>query len=197
MAVSESFPATTPEEREFRDFLLTVEREALNNAELLVGRDLAEDVFHDVAQHLYRKWAKLPLESHSKAYFLTCISNRALTYKRRDRKYEELPASVDELPPLQTAPADPFSGELHAIDVIGPVLQTVPEQRRYVWVMRLQGRSNDEIAAQLGIDVQVVRKYMRIATAEVIEGLEHRGVSLSFETLLTLLPPKISEANDD
>lgn len=197
VAVIEPFEATTPEEREFRDFLLSVEREALAAAELLVGRDAAEDVFHDVAHHLYGKWAELPPESHTKAYFITCITNRALTYKRRARKYEELPANLDEVPALQSPAADPFSNELRAIDVIEPVLQMVPEQRRFVWVMRLQGRSNEEIAAQLDIDVQVVRKYMRMATAEVTKGLERSGINLSFDSLLTLLPARTSEASDE
>jgi RNA polymerase sigma factor (sigma-70 family) len=197
VAVSEAFEANTPEEREYRDFLRSVEQEALANAEMLVGRDYAEDVLQDVAVHIYRKWAELPPEKHTKAFFLTSITNRALTYKRREKRYEELPAVVDELPGLQVPAPDPFTGELRAIDVIEPVLKTVPEQRRFVWVMRIQGWSNEQIAAKLDIDVQVVRKYMRIATAEVEKGLEQNGVELSFESLLTLLPARTSEDTDE
>ena len=197
VGVHEPFPATTPVEQEFREVYLAVEKQALARAEAMVGRFVAADVVQDVALRLFRKWEELGPDKHTAGYFLTCVTNRAIDFKRRDKKLDSLPDKADEIPAFQVPANDPFIPEIRPIDALRPVLETIPDTRRYVWVMRLQGMSNEDIAARLEISENMVRKHMRLATSEVAEGLLRSGISLTPETLRALLPARTSEATND
>jgi RNA polymerase sigma factor (sigma-70 family) len=198
--VVEQLQATTPAECELRDVYRLAEAPSLAIAEALVGTHAAEDVLHDVFVKLREEWEKLPPEAHSSSYFIQCVRNRAIDFRRRERKYTELPDEEEELENIEAfrvPTPDPVSGHMASIDVVGPILAQIPTQRRRALVLRLQGIESIDVASRLGIDAQVVRKYVRMATAELIAGLEQMGIAPTAETLAGLLPAITSEPTNE
>jgi RNA polymerase sigma factor (sigma-70 family) len=188
--------ATTPAERELREVYRIAEAPALAVAEALAGPNAAEDVLHDVFVKLHEEWEKLPPESHSSRYFIQCVRNRAIDLRRREGKYTALPEDEEELESIEALrlpTPDPISGRIPSIDAVMPVLKTIPLQRRRALLLRLQRMTSVEVAERLGIDPQVVRKYVRKAAEELIVGMDTMGIAATSETLTGLLSASTSE----
>ena len=194
--VVEQLAATTPAEREIREVYLLAEQRALAVAEVYAGKEAAEDVLHDVFVKLSNEWEELPPEAHTASYFIQCVRNRAVDLRRRESKYTELPTQDEEVEAIeafQVPTPDPLTGEIPSIDVMSPLLARIPAQRRRALLLRLQGMKSSEVAAKLGIDAQVVRKYVRTAAAELIAEMDRTGIAATLETLAGLLTATTSE----
>ena len=128
----------------------------------LSNRDEAEDTVQEVFIELWNQHHKFTSFDHVKSFLYLTIRNKSLNIikhaKIRD-KYatEEFGLYRDEAY---------FEDQLIKSEVTGQIFQVIeklPEQRRKIVLLNMEGLNNNEIAEDLGISVNTVKLQKKIA----------------------------------
>ena len=126
---------------------------------LLLRQDEAEDLAQNVFVKIWNFRAHLP-EVHSLgAYLYRMTRNTALEYARKHRMHVEL---SEEYAETTAVDEEYFAREMRSR--LESRIAEMPERRRQVITLsRLEGKSNDEIAAILGISKKTVENHLNAA----------------------------------
>jgi RNA polymerase sigma-70 factor (ECF subfamily) len=128
---------------------------------------------HDLAQELYLKVAGLEARfevTHARAYLFRMAANLVIDHQRREQRQGGLLAEVESLLAGTAGPVSPerqvmAQQELRAL--VAAVEQLPPATRRVFKRNRFDGRTQREIAAELGISQTAVEKHIRKALARL------------------------------
>jgi RNA polymerase sigma-70 factor (sigma-E family) len=145
---------------EFLDGRLT---ELLRFAVLLCGgRELGEDVLHDVLLRAYERWDRISQADSPYAYVRTMLVHQHLAWRR---KWSRQVPTADLVDPRSTPD---HAIELTDRDDVRERLATLPPRQRAVVVLRYYGGLTDsEIAATLDCSSGTVRGYLSRALASM------------------------------
>jgi len=160
----------TDKRRRFEQiFILAFPKVKAFALKLLGNKDDAEDIAQDVFVMLWnnaRLWENGNLRD---AYLYTTTRNSVLDLLRHRtvvRTYEEREKSF-----TASLTAPDFQDDLYAEElelIVKLALDTMPEQRRRVFVMSRQGgMTNSKIAEELGISVRTVEHHIYLALREL------------------------------
>lgn len=120
------------------------------------NRDAAEDIVQEFFCHLWENRRKMAHITSFKTYFYTSIRNRSLNYLRDNHL-----VSIDKHDVITD---DDFLREMMQEEVyreLYAALQKLPEKCRRIFALKLEGKSNQEIADILGITDDTVRSQLR------------------------------------
>jgi len=128
---------------------------------------------HDLAQELFLKVAALEARlevTHARAYLFRMAANLVIDHQRREQRQGGLLAEVESLLAGTAGPVSPerqvmAQQELRAL--VAAVEQLPPAIRRVFKRNRFDGRTQREIAAELGISQTAVEKHIRKALARL------------------------------
>ena len=135
---------------------------------------------HDLAQELYLKVSALETRlevTHARAYLFRMAANLVIDHQRREQRQGSLLAEVES---LLSGSAGGISPERQVMaqeelrDLIAAVEQLPPATRRVFKRNRFDGRTQREIAEELGISQTAVEKHIRKALARLAA---HRHVA--------------------
>lgn len=133
-------------------------------AEILKDRVTAEDIAQDVFARVWLLRGTLPEIRSFGSYLYAMTRNSALLHLKRRRPsitIEEFDFTVDQSVDSRMEAED-------KAEAIRRIVEAMPERRRRVFTLsRDEGKSNDEIAAILGIKKKTVENLMNAALRDI------------------------------
>lgn len=149
------------------------------------SEEAAKELVQDIFVHLWIKRELLADVKHPTSYVFNIASNRTLNFlkqvKNNARLMEQLAAGATELS-YQTEERLAFR---ETAGLVEAATAKLPDQRRRIWEMsRNEGLSHDEIAGQLGISSETVKKQISHAIRFIRQYLADRGNLLSLVVFL-------------
>lgn len=136
------------------------------------SRQDAEDATHDAMLHLLESNASTIL--NPKAYLHQSVRNRLIDQHRRTRLMDIVPLHElkEDLHPILTDP-DSQVRTTQLLESLKTALAELPLRGRQVFLLhKLEGYSQQEIAQQLGISVNMVEKHMIRAARHLRERMQ-------------------------
>lgn len=122
----------------------------------VMDQDVAEDIVQGFFCHFWENRKNLPAIHSFKTYFYTAIRNRSLNYLRDKhaisiegfdiRKEEDFLMEMME---------EEIYRELYA------AIRTLPDKCRQIFLLKLAGKENSEIACEMNISEETVRSQLR------------------------------------
>jgi RNA polymerase sigma-70 factor (family 1) len=140
--------------------------------------DDAEDITQDVFIELWHQRSKFECLEHIKAFLYLSIKNRSLNHIKHQaikEKYKQI-AQIDQ--------PEYFEESVIEADVIhnlNNAINNLPEQRKLIMQLSMQGLANNEIAEKMHISINTVKLHKKIAYKELRQKL---GSSQSILSLL-------------
>jgi RNA polymerase sigma-70 factor (ECF subfamily) len=152
---------------------------AREHAELLLAlarklcRDDAEarDLVQDTYERALRAWPSLPPASNVRAWMVTILHNLFIDRCRRAKTRGRV-EPLDEVQVAAEAPAAPTPWQDISPEQLAAAIAQLPEEFRRVYALHSQGRSYDELAAELGIPKNTVGTRLLRARKKLRELLE-------------------------
>ena len=135
--------------------------------EFLSGMEEAEDLVHDVFVSLWEKMDRLSADTAG-AYLFRATKNKCLDHlahlKIRSRYQEDMLRNQDS----PSAVGMDYYVESELRSYIESALNSLPPQRRKVFTMnRIEGKTPNEIAAELDLSPRTVEKHIELASKSV------------------------------
>jgi RNA polymerase sigma-70 factor (family 1) len=143
---------------------------------LLQAEGEAEDVLQEVFTKVWVNREKLAEVDSFKAYLNTLLRNHIYNCLRKKANEENflLETLKDGRAPGDAAHHRAELNELHLL--LQQAVNTLPPQQKKVFQLgRLEGRKHEEIAEELGISRETVKKHMMAALQAVKDFLRRRG----------------------
>ncbi|SDK41404.1 RNA polymerase sigma-70 factor, ECF subfamily [Methylophilus rhizosphaerae] len=129
--------------------------------------DLAQDTFVRLIVS-----DKTPLPGQSRAYLTQIAKGLVIDLYRRQRLEQAYHEWLLQLPPIDIPSPEQQAIALQSLIQLDKVFDQLPARVRETFILsRFDQRTYSEIAAQLGISVAAVRKYMLKATQACMEQL--------------------------
>jgi RNA polymerase sigma-70 factor (family 1) len=140
----------------------------LFSKKFLTSYDDAEDIVQEVFIELWHQRAKFESLNQIKAFLYLSIKNRCLNFKKhlivRD-KYSKI-AMIDNEQAFEE-----FVLETEVVNHISNAINDLPEQRKQVIILSMQGLKNNEIAENMQISINTVKLQKKIAYKQLREKL--------------------------
>jgi len=132
---------------------------------------LAETIVGDIIFHLWEIRASLNVETSLRSYLVRCVRNRCLDYLKSQHNQREVSINgigSDDMPVVGYIHNDDYPlGRLLEQELEGEIMRAIgrlPEECRRVFrLSRMEGKKNDEIAAELNISINTVRYHIKHA----------------------------------
>ncbi|PQA55643.1 MULTISPECIES: RNA polymerase sigma factor [Siphonobacter] len=154
---------------------------------IVKSSDVTKDICQEVFLRIWEDRGRLPEISAFKSYLLTAGKNLSLNVLKKVlseeknlssfvKTYEQTSSSVDD--EWQTIEYQRF---------IQSVLATLPNQSRRVFELcRQQGLSYEEVAAELGVSRNIIKKHM-VRSMKVLKIAVEKDLGITFSVLATVL----------
>lgn len=134
---------------------------------------LAETIVGDIIFHLWEIRASLNIETSLRGYLVCCVRNRCLDYLKSQHNQREVSINgigSDDMPVVGYIHNDDYPlGRLLEHELESEIMSAIgrlPEECRRVFrLSRMEGKKNDEIAAELNISVNTVKYHIKHALA--------------------------------
>lgn len=105
----------------------------------------------------------------SRNHALNAIRNMMREEKRHLKWLQDQPSGVAEAVPAQDY--SPYIG------LVEEAVQQLPEQQKKVWVLcRVQGKKYQEVAVEMGLSRETVKKYLQHAQASITKYVKHKVI---------------------
>lgn len=124
----------------------------------------AEDISQEVYIELWNQRAKFESFEQIKAFLYLSIKNRCLNFIKHQavkEKYSQI--SLLE----QEQYFEEFVVEVDVIHQLNDAIKNLPEQRKVIMQLSMQGLSNNEIAENMQISINTVKLHKKIAYKEL------------------------------
>jgi RNA polymerase sigma-70 factor (family 1) len=131
--------------------------------------DDAEDIVQDVFIELWNQRTRFESIDQIKAFLYLSVKNRCLNFKKhlmvREKFVSNATADAEQI-------FEEFVLETEVIDNINKAINDLPEQRRKIIILSMQGSKNNEIAEQMKVSVNTVKLQKKIAYKQLREKLK-------------------------
>jgi RNA polymerase sigma-70 factor (ECF subfamily) len=105
----------------------------------------------------------------SRNHALNAIRNMMREEKRHLKWLQDQPSDLTE-----NSPAQDYSPYLGLVE---EAVQQLPEQQKKVWVLcRMQGKKYQEVAAEMGLSRETVKKYLQYAQASITKYVRQKVI---------------------
>ncbi len=153
----------------------------------LKSEDLSEDICQSVFLKMWENRDKLNEINNLKAYLLTIAKRQAIDFlKRASIEKVALSAILQAYKPIQNTTEDAIKLEEY-MTFIERTLANLPAQTRQVFMLcRKQQKSYDEVAMELGISRNTVKKHM-VRSLKALKNLAQNELGIPLSILLLVL----------
>ncbi|RPH31903.1 MAG: RNA polymerase sigma-70 factor [Bacteroidales bacterium] len=141
--------------------------------------DDAEDIVQEVFIELWHQRVKFESIYHIKSFLYLSIKNRCINYKKHLLSKEKHSKSIIDNNDLYF---EDYVLEAEVIQNLNNAINNLPEQRKQVILLSMQGLKNNEIAEDMRISIDTVKLHKKLAYKQLREKL---NPSLSILLLLS------------
>lgn len=138
------------------------------------NKEIAADLIQDVWLKMWEQELTFPNEDALKAYLYRSIHNAAMNFirsnSREQLRYEAIKTVSDDIDSSNML-NDMVESEIYAM--INQAFSELSDAARRVYVESLKGKSQKEIAEELNISVNTVKKHIYNANQYLRKRLEH------------------------
>ncbi|MFC5682386.1 RNA polymerase sigma-70 factor [Flavobacterium sp. MAHUQ-51] len=143
--------------------------------------DLAKDIVQDVFIKIWEDNIEFHNQFTVKSYLYTSVRNRSLDYLKSHRVKVTESLVVDD---FIDAESDPFFLQEVVIaettNIIDNAINTLPKKCAQIIRLSVKGKSNAEIAEELGLSLNTIKAQKKIAYKRLKPLLEHSFVLIAF-----------------
>ena len=183
-------------QQEFGRIYERLHERLVSHAGRFVGRQEAEDAVHDAMFSLWHRWPTLPLEQRTDPYIFAAVKLKALTTRKKNRRFVEYDEAADLLDAQAVAM---FEAGRRYDDISGALdnaISSMPTRRREVLLLVYEERFTYEEAAEaMGIGFNSVKTHLRLAIADVRAAYERAGFRIEYPDVPRLSAPKGDHTN--
>ena len=125
------------------------------------SRFISDEIIQDVFFKLWLHRKSLQKDGNIKAYLYRMVRNRSLNYIRDAVQHEDLAEVLKKDALRARDQADDHVISMDLDNLMDSILERLPERKRNIYQLsRQQGKSNGEIAKQLGITIKTVENHI-------------------------------------
>ncbi|MDN5211971.1 RNA polymerase sigma-70 factor [Fulvivirgaceae bacterium BMA12] len=125
------------------------------------SRFISDEIIQDVFFKLWLHRKSLRKDGNIKAYLYRMVRNRSLNYIRDAVQHEDLAEVLKKDALRARDQADDLVISMDLDNLMDSILERLPERKRNIYQLsRQQGKSNGEIAKQLGITIKTVENHI-------------------------------------
>ena len=148
--------------------------------------DVAEDMVQEAFCRLWQKWSPEYTEANAQAFIYITAKNLCLDRLRRARFKQEELAAAEGMPVSEGTMLEEIIRQ-ETVEAVRRAVETLTGRGLQVVRMTMEGKTNPEIAAELGVSVNTVKFAKKEAYAKLRERLENEYmVLLAWEILAHL-----------
>ena len=153
----------------FREYKLGL----VNFSREFVGRqDVAEDIVSEFFLNLLNKNLHFSTEVSLRAYLFTSVKNRSLDYI----KHKEVENRFVQNAFNETVFVDGWEKRLdeELMDILFAEIRRLPKRCREIFLLHLDGLSNEEIAVRCNVSIETVKTQKKRAKKAIKDNLERK-----------------------
>lgn len=145
---------------------------------LVKSREKTQEIVQDIFMQMWITRESLGKVENFRRYLFVASRNYTLNAirgmlreEKRRLKWLQDQSHLEEAPP--DADYSPY------ISLVEEAVMRLPEQQRKVWVLcRQNGKKYNEVAAELNISRETVKKYLQYAQASITKYIQHKVVTV-------------------
>ena len=127
-------------------------------------RETREDIVQEVFFRLWDKRKQITVMSSAQNYLLTSVRNLCLNYLRRQETQQSFEKSLFDQP--EDEEGDRLIQLRELEELLAQTLALMPPEYRLAFELnRMEGKSLDEVAQQMGVSIRTVERYRDKALA--------------------------------
>lgn len=167
-------------------FMQMYEQRYVDLVDFVTGMVDRHDVAEDLVQELFaRLWEKgVNMSQLTEGYLFTSVKNAAIDYLRR-AEMENRYAEQVERTETETAEWEEQLDE-QVLTLLFKEIDKLPERCREIFLLHLDGCSNDEIAARMNLSVLTVKTQKKRAMKKLREYFDNEAEQHGFLPLLAI-----------
>ena len=122
--------------------------------------EIREDIVQSVFVSIWENRRTIFINSSVKSYLVSCVRNGCLNYLRRSKVFVDSENAEIGRTPLYADSCDSLYMVSELTELLKEAIIKLPESYQKVFFMsRIDGRSNKEVAVELGISEKSVERY--------------------------------------
>lgn len=146
--------------------------------ELTKSREKTQEIVQDIFLQIWTGREALTSITHFRRYLFVVSRNHALNAirsfireeKRRMKWLDDQRGQLEDASPTDYSPL---------IGLVEEAVLQLPAQQQKVWILiRRQGKKYHEVAAEMGISRETVKKYLQYATNNIIRHVQEKHIIL-------------------
>lgn len=133
----------------------------------------AEDIVQDVFVHLWKKREKITFQTNPKSYLITSVRNKI--YEKKRKKTLQIVSNLEGSDLINVAQINNESKfeEYLLLDRVYKSIRQLPSRCNAIFVLsKIEGKSNKDIAEELGLSVKTIENQMTKAYKLIRESLK-------------------------
>jgi RNA polymerase sigma-70 factor len=138
---------------------------------ILQNEEEAEDISQDIFVSMWQNRVRLTEIENLNAYLFRVAKNTVFRHIERSLLFRDYQQQKTERAVFTSSKNDSIEEELYAKELeflIAVAVEKMPPQRKQIYRMsRINGLSNDEIAARLSISKRTVENHLTLALADI------------------------------
>lgn len=149
------------------------------------SKELTEEIIQDVFVKLWESRKDLPTVKNFPAWLFIITRNHTLNTLRKLALIKEKQEAVEAHYALTEEAAPQQEENLYAL--LDSAVDQLPQQQKKVYLLRQQGLKNSEVAFQLDLSVNSVKKYQQWAMQTIVKLIKagpFTGLVILFSTFL-------------
>lgn len=153
----------------------------LISLQVVADEDVAEDVVQDFFTRLLEQQPMFENVAHLKAYFYNGVRNLSISHQRHEKVKDNYTDQVkqDALFQLDSNEEEPFFTE-EIYRQLFLAIDHLPRRQREIFLLAMQGKTNAEIAGELGLALETVKTLKKRGKKQLRETLAPEALLVLF-----------------
>lgn len=141
------------------------------------SKERTQEIVQDIFTQMWISRESLDQVNNFRRYLYVASRNHALNAIRNMMREEKRHLKWLQDQPSGIAGNAPAQDDSPYIGLVEEAVQQLPEQQKKAWILcRVQGKKYQEVAAEMGLSRETVKKYLQYAQASITKYVQHKVI---------------------
>lgn len=141
------------------------------------SKERTQEIVQDIFTQMWLSRESLLEVNNFRRYLYVASRNHALNAIRNMMREEKRHLKWLQDQPSGNAENNPTQDYSPYVGLVEEAVQQLPEQQKKVWVLcRVQGKKYQEVAAEMGLSRETVKKYLQYAQASITKFVQNKVI---------------------